>query len=109
VFAESQHREEDALVSARDELRRKSKLMFGSSDRLEVALAIATSGDGLVNATDLSWDLHIANNRVRTQLVALSELGLLVPDQAAVGKKWYQRVDSPFWPTCLDLHRQWSA
>jgi predicted ArsR family transcriptional regulator len=100
---------QDVSSRTRERIRTRSKVLFGSGDRLEVALAIATSPDGVVNATDLSWELHIANNRVRAQLVALTELGLLTPGPADDRKKWYVRRPSSFWQTCVDLHEAWST
>jgi len=98
----------DARV--RERIRRRSKAMFGNLDRLEVAVAIALSEDGLVNATDLSWELRIANNRVRAQLLALAELGLLRPSPGdTAGKRHYLRLENPLWQTCLDLYRDWTA
>jgi hypothetical protein len=94
----------------RERIRQRSKAMFGNLDRLDVAVAIELSDDGLVNATDLSWDLRIANNRVRAQLLALTELGLLRPEPAdRAGKRHYLRIENPFWQTCLELYRDWTA
>lgn len=93
----------------RERIRQRSKAMFGNLDRLDVAVAIALSEDGLVNATDLSWELRIANNRVRAQLLALTELGLLRPGPGAGGKRHYLRLANPFWQTCLELYREWVA
>jgi hypothetical protein len=94
----------------RERIRQRSKAMFGNLDRLDVAVAIALSEDGLVNATDLSWDLRIANNRVRAQLLALTELGLLRPEPGdRAGKRHYLRLENPFWQTCLNLYRDWIA
>jgi hypothetical protein len=72
-------------------------------------VAVASSPDGLVNATDLSWELHIANNRVRAQLLALADLELLLqlPGDSE-RKKWYRRLDSPFWDSCLEMHARWA-
>ena len=93
----------------REKIRQRSKAMFGNLDRLDVAVAIALS-DSVVNATDLSWSLRIANNRVRAQLLALAELGLLRPEPLEGStKRHYLRLDKPFWQTCLDLYREWLA
>jgi hypothetical protein len=94
----------------RDRIRQHSKVMFGNLDRLDVAVAIALSDDGIVNATDLSWSLRIANNRVRAQLIALADLGLLrsAPLDGS-GKRHYLRIENPFWQTCVELYRAWSA
>jgi predicted ArsR family transcriptional regulator len=99
----------DVSSSARERMRTRSKLLFGNGDRLEVALAVATSTDGVVNATDLSWELRIANNRVRAQLLALTQLGLLEPGPPDDRKRWYVRRPSSFWQTCVDLHEAWST
>jgi hypothetical protein len=91
-------------------VRARSKVLFGNMDRIAVAVAIAESPDGLVNATDLTWQLRLANNRVRAQLVAFAEVGLL---QALPGdgdkKRWYSRLESPFWRACQDLVRDWRS
>jgi len=93
----------------REQIRQRSKQIFGNLDRLDVAVAVALSEDGVVNATDLSWSLQIANNRVRAQLLALTELGFLQPDEGGDSRKrQYLRLDDPFWETCLDLYRRWS-
>ncbi len=92
----------------RERLRAQSRALFGNLDRLEVAAAIAASPDGVVNATDLQWELRIANNRVRAQLVGLADLGFLQPVSTEARKRYYLRIDSPFWSTCLDLYGQWS-
>jgi hypothetical protein len=92
-----------------DRRRARSKTLFGSMDRLDVAVAIAQSPDGVVNATDLSWQLKLANNRVRAQLLTLAEVGLLQasPDRSA-GKRFYIRLDSPFWDVCVAFATEWS-
>jgi hypothetical protein len=100
---------DDISPTIRTRLRERSKVLFGNVDRLEVAVAIARSEDGVVNATDLSWDLRIANNRVRAQLVTMASLGLLTPVPLDSRKNWYQRSESSFWQTCLDLHEAWST
>jgi hypothetical protein len=94
-------------ANTRKRLRAHSRALFGNLDRLEVAAAIAAS-DGTVNATDLQWQLRIANNRVRAQLVVLAELGLLQHVDLETRKRHYVRLESPLWSTCLDLYRQWS-
>lgn len=88
----------------REQLRHFSKLVFGNKDRLEVAAAIARSPDGFVNATDLQRELQLAQSRVRNQLVAFAEAGLLSTFPKAGPKLWYQRLDSPLWDTCLALY-----
>ena len=94
----------------RGRLRGLSKAVFGNRDRLEVAVAIARS-DGFVNATDLCRELDLAQSRIRNQLVALADVGLLV--SASLGaderKRWYGRKTSPFWELCNVLYEEWGA
>jgi hypothetical protein len=90
-------------------VRAKSKALFGNRDRLEVAVAIAKSEDGVVNATDLSFELGMVNSRVRAQLLAFAEVGLLVlgTTPAENGKRWYVRQQSSFWATCIEMTSTW--
>jgi hypothetical protein len=94
-------------VETRARVRARSKSLFGNLDRLEVAAAVAASPDGLVNATDLQWELKIANNRIRAQLVTLADLELLQAPPPDTRKRYYMRIESPFWETCLSLYEQW--
>lgn len=90
----------------RAKLRRRSKFLFGNQDRLEVLVAVALSPDGLVNASDLQWEIDIVQNRIRNQLIALSQAGLMSSSQIA-GKRWYKRLDSPIWIASLELYENW--
>ena len=97
-------------VALTERRRQLSKVLFGNMDRLEVAVAIAQSEDGVVNATDLSVDLAVFNNRVRNQLVVLADAGLLrAVSLPGDRKRWYVRQPSPFWDACLDLHDKWGG
>jgi len=91
----------------REFIREKSKALFGNSDRVQVALAIGQSKDGLVNATDLAAELGIVNNRIRAQLLAFVEVRLLSPAPPGPGKRWYVRAESGFWDTCQKLAEAW--
>jgi hypothetical protein len=94
----------------RERLRERSKLLMGNRDRLEVAVAVAASQDGWVNATDISWELGMANNRVRANLLTFVAGELL--DTAPVprsGRRWFIRRPSPFWSLCTELYRDWAA
>ncbi|HET9676821.1 MAG TPA: hypothetical protein VFP21_04885 [Solirubrobacterales bacterium] len=93
----------------RNRLRKNSKLFFGNQDRLEVLVAIALSPDGLVNATDLQWEIEIVQSRVRNQLVTLARVGLLTKFPQPGGKAWYKRIDSPLWDAALALYEDWTA
>ncbi len=94
--------EPDAATTAF--IRESSKTLFGNADVLQVAVAVARARDGIVNATDLSWELRIAVNRVSAQLTRLANAGLLVESPIADRKRWYSRVESPFWATCEWLY-----
>jgi hypothetical protein len=98
-----------SVSRSRGQHERNSKRLFGNFDFLAVAVAIASSEDGIVNATDLSWELQVANPRVRSQLVALAEVGLLATEPPSGGKRWYVRQDSSFWKTCLELNERWNG
>ena len=59
----------------------------------------------MVNATDLQWELQLAANRVRAQLLSLSELGLLTEGAPGVnGKRMFVRAQSPFWTFSLEWY-----
>ncbi|HET9592312.1 MAG TPA: hypothetical protein VFP17_05280, partial [Solirubrobacterales bacterium] len=77
-------------------MRNRSKALFGNRDRLEVAVVIAHALDGMVNATDLSREIELPNNRARAQLLSLREAGLLDVMPTTLGKKWYRRRQHPF-------------
>jgi hypothetical protein len=86
-------------------VRERSKLVLGNRDRAEVGAAIGSSPDGLVNATDLAFELGLANSRVRTQLLALCDAGYLrsIPNVKVSEKRMYQRLDASLWKTCWEL------
>ena len=92
-------------------VRLQSKRLFGNVDTVPVAVAIVEEPDGIVNATDLSWKLRIANNRVRAQLVKFAAAGLLHQTPGETGKKWYMIADRdhPFWAACIRLRDEWEA
>jgi hypothetical protein len=91
-----------------DELERCSKALFGNYDFMAVALAIATSKSGMVNATDLSDELGVRIPRVRAQLLTLEAVRLVTPaPREGGGKRHFLRVGSPFWATCVALAELW--
>lgn len=71
-------------------------------------LAIASSSDGFVNASDLQREIDIVQNRIRNQLVVLARVGLLSRYPEGGGKNWYQRVDSPIWEASVRLYEDWT-
>lgn len=96
----------------RERARQRSKALFGNLDRLEVAVAVARNEDELVNATDLVSTLDgLQNNRVRAQLIALKDAGLLeLAPQLGDGRRvQYIRQPSTFWDACLDLYELWGT
>ncbi len=78
------------------QLRRRSKRLFGNSDRLEVAHAVGVSS-GLVHAQELADQLGMSPTRVRTQLLAFVDAGVMrtLPRSGLVQN--YERIDDPFW------------
>jgi len=74
---------------------------------VQVADAIRRSEDGAVNATDLATELGLPNTRVRAQLLAFAEAGLLTPHLKGPGKHWYLRMPSPYWTACSNLMETW--
>jgi hypothetical protein len=96
----------DLTDTEREGLRRYSKTLSGNADALEVEIAIAQSEDGVVNATDLSWELLLAANRVRAQLERLLALGLLVEGMRGQ-KRWFIRQESPAWQIALWHFENW--
>lgn len=92
----------------RDFVRSRSKALLGNKDRVEVGAAVGLSPDGLVNATDLARELDLENPRVRAQLLALVDQGLLQQGPVEAGKRWYLRQESFFWEACIRFIEQWS-
>jgi hypothetical protein len=95
----------------RQRLRERSKFLLGNSDRLEVAAAVARSEDDAVNATDLVQVLDgLPNNRIRAQLVALAQAGLLdAMPRDGHGRIWYVRKPTKFWDACVELEERWRS
>jgi hypothetical protein len=92
----------------RSQLRQRSKRLLGNADRLEVAVAVARSSDGMVHATELSNELGISTPRVRAQLLAFTEAGVMNLLGRQGQSVWYQRLPDPFWDAALTLHEAWS-
>jgi DNA-binding transcriptional ArsR family regulator len=89
-------------------IRKRSKLLLGNADRLDVAAAIGRSSSGVVHAQELADVLRISPPRVRTQLLAFTSAGLmrLLPRQGMTVD--YERVDDPFWDLVVRLMDAWS-
>ena len=99
----------DQLSTEKRELvRERSKALFGNRDRIDVAVAIALGEDAAVNATDLAAEIGLANSRVRAQLLAFADAGLLSRvEPGGELKRWYRRENNPFWQSCLALYLEW--
>ena len=97
----------DTSAYGRQQLRARSKLLFGNADRLEVAVAVARSS-GLVHAQELADQLRISPPRVRTQLLAHVEAGLMIELPLARQVKNYERVDDPYWHCIATIVESWT-
>jgi len=91
---------------SRAQLRQRSKRLFGNADRLEVALAVAESS-GLVHAQELADRLRISPPRVRAQLLAFVEAGVMRVLPRDGLRQNYERIDDPFWSMITDLVPRW--
>ena len=91
----------------RHRLRARSKQVFGNADRLEVVAAVAQSRSGVVHAQELADSLGISPPRVRTQLLALTEAGLmrLLPREGLTQN--YERVKDPYWEAMSSIVDAW--
>lgn len=93
---------------ARERVRTHSKKLFGNQDTLLVAVAVASSPTGTVNATEIGWQVRLQANRVRAQLLSFVDLGYMEDGQLRERTRWFVRRESSFWPMCLDLYRELS-
>jgi len=98
-----------SVDGTRGRLRDRSKRVLGNADRLEVAAAVARASGRLVHAQGLANELGITAPRVRAQLLAFTEAGLmeLLPRDDRI--VYYQRLDDPFWDAARTLHDAWSV
>jgi hypothetical protein len=93
----------------RDLLRHRSKVLFGNADRLEVAIAVARSSSGVVHAKELANELNIDAPRVRTQLRAFVEAGVMVLLPRHGQTVDYERRPDPFWAGVETIVTEWGA
>lgn len=94
---------------SREELRSRSKKLFGNADRVEVVNAVARAPLGVVHAQALSDQLGITPPRVRTQLLAMCDAGLLEALPKAGGLQQYERrrSDDPYWTLIERVAEEW--
>jgi hypothetical protein len=96
-------------VSAVDpvHLRDKSQVAFGQRYRLELMLAVAASGDGIVCLTDLARELDVSISNLQGPLRAMVGAGLLTPlPRGDSRRKFYIRNPSAAWTWAHELHVQ---
>ncbi len=100
----------DGKRTSRQELRRLSKLLLGSSHQAEIGAAIADSQDpiwgaGLLTALRLS---DTAKGTMSRELAKLEEARLLVPAPGEFDRRaLFRPADSedPYWELCRQLRR----
>jgi len=91
---------------ARERVRRHSKKLFGNQDTLLVAIAVARSTTGSVNATEISWQVRLQANRVRAQLMAFVDLGYMNDGAMRDRTRWFVRRPSSFWSMCEQVFEE---
>src|SRR3954454_22892817 len=87
--------------------RRKS--FSGTATRLGAASAVARAASGFVHAQGLGHELDITPPRVRAQLRAFVEAGVMRQRGRVGSTVDYERVDGPFWEAVEVLAVAWSA
>ncbi|HEX9776119.1 MAG TPA: hypothetical protein VGB83_11150 [Actinomycetota bacterium] len=85
-----------------DELRTRSKLLFGNKLRAEIGALIAVAEPGVIYARELAQCLHVADSQVQPELKRLTQAGLLVqmPKPAGQSIQYYERMPHPYWEAC---------
>ncbi|MFJ1768051.1 hypothetical protein ACIOD2_47580 [Amycolatopsis sp. NPDC088138] len=90
-----------------ERLRRVSQHAFGQRYRLELMLAIAGTGDGIVCLTDLAKTLEITISNLQSPLRALVETGLISPlPRGDSRRKFYIRNPSAAWAWAQELNER---
>lgn len=87
--------------------RRLSKLLLGNADRLDVAAAVARSSAGVVHAQELGRALDLTPSRVRAQLLAMVDAGVLTLPPRVGRTVDYEREEAPFWDAIRLLDKAW--
>jgi DNA-binding MarR family transcriptional regulator len=88
-------------------LRTLSQAAFGQRYRLELMLAVAADGDGIVCLTDLARTLDVSVSNLQQPLKSLIATGLLSLLPAADSRrKFYIRNPSSAWSWAQELARQ---
>jgi len=79
--------------------REVSKILLGSSYRLEVAVAVAQAEPGVVHLRGLASQLELVDSLVRVELGHFERAGLLMrlPKPKGQQQQDYERLPSAFW------------
>lgn len=89
-----------------EQLRVLSRAAFGQAYRLEVMLAVADSGDGLVSLTDLARALDQSPSNIQGPLRSLVSVGLLSDVPSGDSKrKYYIRNPSAAWDWAREMRQ----
>jgi hypothetical protein len=91
---------------SRKRVRKHSKKLFGNQDTLLVAVAVARSSTGTVNATEIGWQVRLQANRVRTQLIGFVDLGYMDDGPMRDRTRWFVRRGSSFWSMCERVYSE---
>lgn len=86
--------------------QRLSKSLFGQVHRLDLMIYIAESKDGLINPTELSFDLRLPQSALQAPLRDLTDGGLLVLEERRGRRLFYRRVDSAAWDWVRELKQK---
>lgn len=92
-----------------DELRERSRALFGSGYQLPVLAAIGrlrAQGDAVFTYDDLRWEACIGYQDTRNRVARLVDAGLLevVDDE---WRHYFRAVDSPMWDSFARLFAEW--
>lgn len=89
-------------------IREVSQALFGSSHRLEVAVAIARQDPGVFYARQIAVALALPDNVVGNEIRHLEKAGLLdrLPRVRGQNAHYLQRVESPVWNLMEELLQQ---
>jgi DNA-binding MarR family transcriptional regulator len=90
------------MTDERSAMQELSKSLFGQVHRLAIMLAIAES-DGLVNPTDLSFQLRLSQSALQGPIRDLVDGGLLTREARGGRRTIYRRVDSKGWDFVREL------
>lgn len=93
------HMEEDALEVLRDRVKK----LYGNRHRLEIAVAIARSGETFYNH-EIGAATGIADATARNVILDLVDAGVLAHLSGRRGlPKFYERRASSYWSSCEEV------